>query len=108
VIRSVAVGTWLALAASALPPAVRAEEEPAPPVGSEERFDELLERFDAAILAAEADSSRMDVAVLEAETIAEVAAELLEEGEPGIAADLLAEALALVDSSFSPPGSSER
>ena len=104
-IRSAAVVTWLALAAPAIPSAACAEEEPAP--ASEERFDALLARFDAAIRAAADDSTANEVTVLEAETIAYVAGELLEEGEPTIAADLLAEALALVDSSFSWPDSSE-
>ena len=106
-IRQIAVGAWLALAASATPSAVRADEEPAPPSSSEERFDALLARFDVAIQAAAGDSTADEVTVLEAETIAYVAGELLEEGEPAIATTLLAEALALLDPSSSPPDSSE-
>ena len=83
--------------------ALRAQEKPE---AAAERFEILLADFSDAIQSAFRDSTVDEVTVLEAETIAGVAGELLEEGESGIAADLLAEALALLDPSLLPERSS--
>lgn len=63
---------------------------------AEERFEALAASFEIALAEAGADLSFDEIAVLEAEAIAGVAEELLEEGDAELAAELLAEALALL------------
>ena len=76
---------------------------------SVEAFDSLLDTFEAMMLERTAESDTTSLAVVEAETIAEVATELMEEGETDLATELLGEALALLSPppSDSPPESSE-
>lgn len=76
---------------------------------STEAFDSLLDTFEMVVLARVAESDSTSIVLVEAETIAEVATELWEEGEVDLATELLGEALALVSppSSDSPPDSAE-
>jgi hypothetical protein len=90
-----------AMAIVALPPAAAApgklaDPAEAEPPASAERFDALLPRLETALTAARADTAFDAVALIEAEETANVAEELLEEGEAEIAVTLLEQAIALL------------
>lgn len=73
---------------------------------ADEAFDVLLDTFEAVLQQKSAESDTTTLALVEAETIAEVAAELMEEGETDLATELLGEALALLSPESSPSADS--
>jgi hypothetical protein len=99
--RARALGVILAL----LLPGVGSAEETAPSVADsleawipeeERRFAELETSFAAAVAEACAGSAASDVRCIEAETLAEVAEQLLQEGEAALAVEMLQEAVLLL------------
>jgi len=69
---------------------------PVVPSTPEERFEAMADSLDLALELVRTDPSFDEIAVLEAEEIAGVAEELLEEGDAELAVALMAEALSLV------------
>jgi hypothetical protein len=109
--RSVAAGA-LALAGALVPPVASGAEEAEP--GPEERYEALLLSWEdawgaaAGVDSAAADPAVGEVTLLEAETLALVAAELMEEGDPDLAVLLLHDALELLGSGEPDPPDSSR
>ena len=65
---------------------------------AEARYDSLATVFEELVVRYRESDGEGAVALLEAEEIAAIAEEILVEGDPGIANDLLAEAIALLES----------
>jgi hypothetical protein len=84
---------WLGPAAVAADDGDRSLPVPA----EESRFDALAAELARGTAAARADSTVDEVVVIEAEEIALVAEELLEEGDATLATDLMEQALALLE-----------
>jgi hypothetical protein len=87
---------WIGVSASFAAP-----EAESPPAVSEERFEEIFQKYEARALEMSENSEADEVVLAEAEEIAAVANEMHEEGDLETAISLLEEAIGLLENSAS-------